>query len=101
MNADCSEGTQHFSSSSWALLFGGCTFSLSTFFFFYLLKEKKPSTKVFKVDRFEVAETGASFLLIIARLSKTLEVSSQVAAENIFLSLAPKVLQYWKFYRLI
>ena len=46
------------------------------FFFFYLLKEKKPSTKVFKVDRFEVAETGASFLLIIERVSKTLEVSS-------------------------
>lgn len=46
------------------------------FSFFYLLKEKKPSTKVFKVDRFEVAETGASFLLIIARLSKTLEVYS-------------------------
>jgi len=49
---------------------------LGRLFFFYLLKEKKPSTKVFKVDRFEVAETGASFLLIIARLSKTLEVSS-------------------------
>jgi hypothetical protein len=39
-------------------------------------REKKPSTKVFKVDRFEVAETGTSFLLIIARVSKTLEVSS-------------------------
>jgi hypothetical protein len=32
LNADCSEGTQHFSATSWALLFGGCTFSFSTFF---------------------------------------------------------------------
>jgi hypothetical protein len=51
-------------SSSWSLHF----IALGSFY-------PRRTRKVLKVDRFEVAETGVSFLLIIARLSETLEVT--------------------------
>jgi hypothetical protein len=38
---------------------------------FLVFLRKRPARKVFKVDRFEAAETGVSFLLIIERLPES------------------------------
>jgi hypothetical protein len=54
------------------------------FFFFFFFLPPRRARKLLKVDRFEVAETGVSFLLIIARLFET------------FISYRNFLLAWWK-----